>query len=271
MASFFVTALIHWCLWAQPTNAQLSSHDSSTSPTEIAPPLETVQLDPASYCLTEKWYTTQPGDTCGSIAKNNSVSAAYLYMSNQNLIKDCSDVKAGIGLCLPMTCKTYELQPTDTCWSIERSFGAFRTLPQYNSWLNSACSNLQSATDFYGKTICVSPQGGTAYKPRSFVVRNAIPDYLDGHSRVRYPAPEGATVAEGTTTACGKWHVVAEDDLCVKICLANYIDTELFHETNPSLDAGDACDASLKVATALCVGPIYGWQDPRFNGSPSHG
>ncbi|KAL4973540.1 hypothetical protein BDW66DRAFT_153726 [Aspergillus desertorum] len=62
-------------------------------------------------------------DTCTSIAKANSVSSAALYMGNQDTVRWCSSIKAGLELCLPLQCEeTYELQPSDTCRSIEFAF-----------------------------------------------------------------------------------------------------------------------------------------------------
>jgi hypothetical protein len=233
-----------------------------TGPTDIPPPLEKVQPAPLPYCLTGKRYSTKQGDTCESIAKSNSASAAAIYMGNQDLIKDCAKVTAGVSVCIPMTCITYQVQPGDTCFTIERSQGlAPGVLLQYNSWLDAGCTNLQSATGFYGKSICASPQGGSFVNPTAPAVPNPTPNPSDGYSRDKVAPPEGAVVAQGTTMECGKWHVVAIDDFCVKICLTSGIDTDLFHQVNPSLEGGAACDASLKAKTALCVGPMYSWKD----------
>ncbi|CAN9459516.1 unnamed protein product [Alternaria sp. RS040] len=231
-------------------------------PTEIPPPLETVQPAPAPYCLTNKRYTTREGDTCDSIAKTNSVPGASLYIGNQDLIKDCAKVTPGISVCMPLTCVTYLVQAQETCFSIERSLGLESGMVrQFNPWLDAGCTNLHTSTDFYGKTICVSPQGGTFVNPTAPPVANPLPKPADGYSMTKVAPPEGAIITQGTTLNCGKWHVVAADDSCVKICLTNGIDIMLFHEVNPSLGAGGDCDASLKENTALCTGPTYGWKD----------
>jgi hypothetical protein len=232
-------------------------------PTEIPPPLD--KLDPVvqPYCLSGKRYNTKQGDTCQSISSGSSISAPFLYMGNQDLIKNCSSIPAGLSLCLPMTCLTHTLQPAETCFQVERALGLeYGMVQRYNSWVDGACTNLQPATDFYGKVICVSPQGGTFVNPTKPALPNPTPFPADGHTKTKIPPPEGALVAEGTTMECGKWHVVISGDLCVKICLANGIDTLLFHEVNPSLAAGDGCDASLKEKTALCAGPTYNWKNP---------
>jgi hypothetical protein len=232
-------------------------------PTDIPAPLDKPDPVVPPYCLSNKRYTTKEGDTCGSIAGNNSISAPGLYMGNQDLVKNCSSIPVGLSLCLPMTCLTHTLQLDETCLQVEKALGLeYGMVQRYNSWVDIACTNLQPATDFYGKVICVSPQGGAFVNPTKPVIPNPTPVPADGHTTTKVAPPEGATVAEGTTIECGKWHVVVGGDFCVTICLANVIDTALFHEVNPSLAAEDRCDASLKEGTALCVGPTYNWKNP---------
>lgn len=239
-------------------------------PTAIPESVEIVQPQEPPFCLSGKRYKTKVGDSCESIANSTSVSGAALYMGNQDLITDCSDIQAGLSICLPLTCITHHLQPSDTCFSVERSRGiGFGMLQRYNSWIDSACTNLQTGTGFYGKTICVSPQGGESVNPPTPPVVDGSPKTSDGYTRVKTPPPVGATVAKGTTMICGKWHLVSQDDSCVKICLTNGIDTTLFHQVNPSLAAGEDCTSSLKVGTALCTGPNYEWRNPAQVPSPT--
>ncbi|KAM0542828.1 hypothetical protein ACHAPJ_012608 [Fusarium lateritium] len=130
-----------------------------SGPTEIPPPPKVEEA--VDFCLTEKYYTTKEGDTCDSIAKANpGVAGVWLYMGNQERIADCRKVRAGIKLCLPTTCPTYVVQQNDTCWSIERAQSLdVDDVEYFNSWINADCSNLQKATDFYGKTICIGAFG----------------------------------------------------------------------------------------------------------------
>ncbi|KAH8706873.1 hypothetical protein GQ44DRAFT_753038 [Phaeosphaeriaceae sp. PMI808] len=239
-------------------------------PTAVLNPLDIVQPMLPSYCLSNKRYTTKQGDTCESISSGTSVSSAALYMGNQDLLKDCASINPGLSVCLPLTCITYNLQPSDTCYNIERKLGLEAGIvQQFNSWLNMGCTNLHSATAFYGKYICVSPQGGEFKNPDKPPVSNPTLGTADGYTREKVAPPEGAKVAEGTTLQCGKWHVVAAGDACVKICLTNGIDTNLFHEVNPSLAPGADCDASLKEQTALCAGPTYNWKTVTLGSSSS--
>lgn len=232
-----------------------------TGPTSIPESIDAVKPAPLSYCLSDKRYTTKQGDTCQSISNSTNVSSAYLYMGNQELLKDCSSVTPGLSVCIPLTCKTYYLQQSDTCWTIEGKLGlGLHMLQRFNSWLDVGCTNLHTASGFYGRYICVSPQGGKFKNPDKPPVPDLIPSIADGHMRDWVAPPEGAKVAEGTTRHCGKWHIVAAADTCAKICLMNGIDTNLFHEANPSLGPGADCDASLEAQTALCTGPRHSWK-----------
>lgn len=230
-------------------------------PTELPPPLYTAEPEPTPYCVTNKRYTTKEGDTCELISNITSVSSAALYMGNQDLLKDCSGLPAGLSVCIPMTCQTHYVQPKDTCTSIEWSRQiALGSVRKYNSWIDAACTNLQSASAFYGRYVCISPQGGVWSGTIPPPAATPTPGASDGYSKVITPPPNGVQVAVGTTLNCGKWHVVAEGDSCVAIALKNSIEAALFHEINPSLGDGSACDGSLKQQTALCVGPTYTWK-----------
>jgi LysM repeat protein len=241
-----------------------------TGPTDILESFDTAEPAPPSFCLSDMRYTTKEGDTCESISKSTSVSSATLYMGNQNLLKDCSSVTPGLSICLPVTCTTHYLQKSETCFSIEMSLGLeFGAVQRFNSWLDMYCTNLHSATGWYGKLICVSPQGGAFPTLDRPLVPDLTPGRADGYTRANTVPPKGVNVAEGTTMRCGKWHVVAASDTCVKICLTNLIETGLFHEVNPSLATGSDCDASLKEKTALCTGPTYMWKmDVRRTSDP---
>jgi hypothetical protein len=71
------------------------------------------------------------------------VSAAGVYMGNQDLLKDCANVTPGLSVCLPLTCVTHELQQSETCFSIERSLGLEDgMIRQFNSWLDAGYTNL---------------------------------------------------------------------------------------------------------------------------------
>lgn len=239
-------------------------------PTEIPKSVEIISSSEPPFCLSGKRYTTKTGDSCESVANSTSVSGAALYMGNQDLVTDCTDIQPGLSICLPLTCITHYLQPSDTCFSVERSLGiGFGMLQRFNSWVDSACTNLQTGTGFYGKTICISPQGGEFVNPPKLPVIDGSPTISDGYTRVKIPPPVGATVANGTTMICGKWHLVRQDDSCVKICLTEGIDTMLFHQVNPSLAAGEECSSSLEIGTALCTGPNYEWRNPAQVPSPT--
>lgn len=228
-----------------------------SGPTEIPPPLEDDQPGFEPYCLSDKRYTTAEGETCESISNCTGVSSAALYMGNQAVLPDCSSIPPGTDLCVPVACETYYVRPSDTCRSIERTLDLdYGTIRFYNSWINSGCSNLQPGTDFYGKLICVSPQGGrfSGVIPRRGLVDAPV---RDGYSRTSVPPPSNCAVADGTTRNCGKWHVVEPKDTCATIAMRAGITAKLLRQANPSL-AGDSCTKALKPGTAVCVGPQHG-------------
>lgn len=241
-----------------------------SGPTDIPPPLTVGDPPAAPYCVTGKRYTTVAGNTCESISSKTSVSSAALYMGNQELVKDCGNVTAGLSLCVPITCQIYRVQPQDTCLSIEASLNLESDiLRNYNSWLTWDCQNLQPATDFYGKNICVSPQGGTftgTAKPNPPLPTGGSGGYTD----IAVPPPQGATVAPGTTLNCGRWYVVAIEDTCGSICVRAGVTISMLKMVNPSVDTA-ACSLSLRPGTALCTGPTYRWNvtDPAVTSSMS--
>ena len=242
-------------------------------PTALPPPLPSAAAapPPPAYCVSGARRTTKAADTCDSIAAAAGVSAAALYMGNQDLVRDCRAVAPGLALCLPLPCVTYRVRPGDTCGSIEVALGLeVGALRRYNAWIGAACDGLQEATDFYGKTICAGPQGGafTATAPPARGT-GAPPSGGSGGSAgggfaaAAVPPPQGVPVAAGTTLGCGRWHVVsapgAEEETCSAICLREGMPFNLFLSVNPSLRADD-CTASLKARTALCVLPTYDWE-----------
>lgn len=241
-----------------------------TGPTDIPPPLTKPTIPEPPFCLSNNHYTTKTGDTCQSISNSTGVSGAALYTGNQNIMYNCLDVDAGLELCLPMTCTTYFVNPSDTCVLIEIALDLdFGKVRSYNNWINADCSNLQAATDFFGKNICVSPMGGTftgtASPPPS---ESQGPRPNDGYSKSAIPPPDGAKVAEGTTLKCGKWHLVTADDTCSTICVSEGITISLFRQVNPSLQA-DPCTEHLKAGLTVCAGPVYDWNSPDPTGAPA--
>lgn len=227
--------------------------------TDIPPPLTVPSPEPAPYCVSGKRYTTtRAGETCESIANATGVSSAALYLGNQALLPDCLDVDAGVSVCVPLACQTYYVRPDDTCVAIETALALdFGQIRAYNSWVNFDCSNLQPASDFWGRIICVSPQGGTFTGTAPLPGPTESPLH-DGYTRTPVAPPADVPVAADTTLKCGKWHVVEAGDTCSTICVRAGIEAGLFRRVNPSLSA-DSCTASLQPRTALCVGPTYSW------------
>ncbi|SCO90201.1 uncharacterized protein FRV6_14329 [Fusarium oxysporum] len=154
---------------------------SGSGLTEMPPPPKVEK--PKEYYLINKYYTTKEGDTCDLIARANlGVAGVYLYIGNQELIGDYRDIPAGIKLCLPTICPIYVVKPGDTCWSIKQLLKVIEdTIEYYNSWINIDYTNLQKATDFYGKPICIGPFGAGSRSASS----DANPTIKDDYSGIQ--------------------------------------------------------------------------------------
>lgn len=229
-------------------------------PTNFPPSPVFKPAPPPPICVSENKYTTQDGDTCDSVALLKSISSASLLGANSGIINNCAkELTPGLELCLPLTCeKTYELQPTDSCSSIENTkllrVGGLRA---YNNWINMDCTNLHLASEVLGKILCLAPQAGT-YTPTG-VMPGTTPTPGSGYGTKVVPPPQNATVAAGTTLNCGKWYTAAQDDTCATICISQYIHAHLFWAVNPSLSTTD-CNSSITAGTTYCVAPILGWE-----------
>ncbi|KAA8650192.1 uncharacterized protein ATNIH1004_002873 [Aspergillus tanneri] len=236
-------------------------------PTDIPDPLlpfKDPYKETNDFCASDVTYTTVAGDTCDSIATKHKVASASLFMGNVNL-KDCTSIPEGTELCIPFSCDIYTLQKDDTCVSIEKGLGleyaSGESIRKYNPWLDLDCSNLQVVSDSaYGHVLCVFPQAGnsTTTAPDT---NPTVPDYSDGYAIPEIPPPTNASVAEGTTMRCGKWHVVTsteieKKDMCTIVCVKESIPWDLFLEVNPSLKADDCV---LTEGKTYCVGPTYEW------------
>ncbi|CAG8905451.1 unnamed protein product [Penicillium egyptiacum] len=221
------------------------------------------------FCVSDNYYTTVKGDNCTSIAAANSISSASLYMGNQNKIVDCSSMKAGLKLCLPLTCEdTYSLEPSDNCTVIEYAFSLSNgDLRKYNPWISFDCDNLQIASKIYGTNICLSAPGG-AHTNATAGTGSTTPSKANGYTEVYVAPPTNATLAEGTTRNCGRWHEAAANETCVGICAQESITHALFVVVNPSLD-DSRCSESLQVGKTYCAGPLYMWNDTETSTSTS--
>jgi len=72
--------------------------------------------------------------------------------------------------------------------------------------------------------------------------------------------PEGATVAQGTTIQCGKWHVAAGDDTCSSIAFSSGTTIGVFMEVNLSLGTVVvSCTGHLVQGIAYCALPFVAW------------
>ncbi|KAJ6096606.1 hypothetical protein N7486_007352 [Penicillium sp. IBT 16267x] len=209
-----------------------------------------------SICVSGNTYTTEDGDTCDSIALAQGISAATMYYTNPNIL-NCSDIITGTTLCLPLTCnEVYAVEANDTCSSVAVSYYTTTSnIINWNSQLNSNCSNLVSPDPYWGSVLCVSAPGGT-------YTGQALNTTSSSGTTNPVDPPVGVTVAAGSTLDCGAWFV-NEASLaynCSDICLDNSIAIHLFVDANPSLNY-TTCDDDLVTGDAYCIDPLDGWED----------
>lgn len=234
------------------------SGETDAPPSLDSPP----EFPPDPICVSGKTHITSAGDTCDSIALKYSISSAALVMSNSRYLISCDNLKPDMELCLPESCSSvYTMQNSDTCRSIELTNSyPLGTIRKYNSWVSWDCSNLQSSVDAYGRVLCIGVQGATFTATAPVPGVTLAPGDRTGYSPIAVDPPSNATVADGTTLECGRWHVAKEDESCAMICLQEGLTSTLFLQVNPSLE-GNHCSASLKPGVAYCVSVTSNWND----------
>ncbi|KAK1767906.1 pectate lyase superfamily protein-domain-containing protein [Phialemonium atrogriseum] len=228
-------------------------------PTEVPPPLIVVPT-PEPFCVSGNYYTAQAGDTCNSIALANDVSSANVFYAATaaGSARGCSDLPAGLTICLPLTCMTYLVKSTDNCFTASASAG-IDDIAVYNSWIDDGCDNLHEANATLGSVLCASPLGGT-YIPGTATNTSGIPGGgMANYSSVAVDPPTGATVAPRTVMECGRWYVAQQDDTCAYITMTYSIGLSLFAKMNPSIDAktSGGCSASIIPGYAYCMSPVF--------------
>jgi LysM domain. len=125
----------------QEVLVELNSRCGLSGPTDILEiPWATIEEE-NEFCVSDNYYTTVQGDNCTSIAAANKVSSASLYTGIQEKIVDCFSIKAGLKLCLPLTCDdTYSVEPTNNCTAIEYAYSlSTGDLCKYNPWISFDC------------------------------------------------------------------------------------------------------------------------------------
>lgn len=231
--------------------------------TGFPPPLLPPILPPTPFCVSGDFYTTVSGDSCDSIAIANSVSSAALFKGNPAIF-NCSSVPAGLSICLPLTCSpVYQLQANDTCVSIDIAYNigdidSQSSVQNYNSWINSDCSNLQQASTVYGHVLCLSPQGANYTGNSSIANYNPNPYTTTAYGDTILPPPVNSTVAPNSTRLCGGWYVAEPLDTCANVAVGNGITYSLFLAVNPTLPPAN-CTSGLVTGSAYCVHPLLGW------------
>ncbi|KAI1505940.1 LysM domain-containing protein [Biscogniauxia marginata] len=188
-------------------------------------------------------YSIQPGDTCYSISKSQSVGTGWLLDDN-NLFAWCADFPTTGNVCITNTCSVYTVQANDTCTSIARS--ANITEPQLKAWnpiINLGCYNLDKMN---GTTVCVSAPGRTYVPPANVTITGS-----PGSGTTAAPVP--TDIANGTTTSCAKYHYVMPGEYCNLLSLKYAISVADLITLNPSIN--ENC-TNLYAKESYCVQAI---------------
>lgn len=95
------------------------------------------------------FHTVEKEESCVTISEARNVSTYGLIASNA-LDAACNSISEGRNLCLPSTCKTYQLGLSDTCESLISSLEiTMAQLLAWNPMINTGCSNLASWIGWY--------------------------------------------------------------------------------------------------------------------------
>ena len=218
-------------------------------------------------CVSGKIIVTKEGDSCDSVAVENSISGATLYYINENL-PNCTTIKAGLELCLPLPCTTHIITANDDFIQLAVDSSVWYTdLIAWNLMLDSLCSNFWEGGPFWGHVICIGPPGGDFEDGGSG--GSTKPGNIDtgreggsgnGYSEDIVDTPAGE-IGEGTTKSCGVYVQAQEGVGCAKtIVMANpSTPMDLFLQVNPSLETAAKCDSNLNPGMWYCLTPHYSW------------
>jgi len=242
--------------------------EGATTPTEPLPPVISPNGTVPDSCVTGVRYTVQSGDTCNSIAKAKSISAATLYYINPSLL-DCSAPETGLELCLPLTCETtYEVKEGDDCVAIGVDQATtWQKIIKWNGGLDDRCSNIGSAAGSpsqWGNVICVTapgglPEGGAGSGNGTDTGNGNIGGpggSGDGYADAVVSPPSTGTVAQGTTELCGHYVQSQEGATCSSIIVGNAVTINLFLKANPSLRSAERCSQYLRPGLWYCLHPL---------------
>ncbi|RDW68879.1 uncharacterized protein DSM5745_08639 [Aspergillus mulundensis] len=197
-------------------------------------------------CPTKRTYIAVSGDTCAKIATAHSVPRGSLIAINK-VRPDCADLRVGQVLCLPEPCALYPVEIGMTCQDIvEQNLLTYEQLLEWNSYLDSGCTNLLA-----GDEVCVSPPAPLP-SPTTSPAPSTLQKRVYATSIVDPPGP----VPRGTTKNCGQYYEVKSGDYCDSIADRYSIDYQLFRDINPAIDA--QC-TNLIPGLYYCVSPTENW------------
>ncbi|KAH9480415.1 LysM domain-containing protein [Psilocybe cubensis] len=234
--------------------ANFNNYNVTTAPSDqvvLSVPFGVNATDaPTIDCtLTGRNITASQATTCAGVAAQYSVSEYDVFSSNPSLNADCT-IPAGSVLCIPQQCTTYTIAVNDTCQSVAKLAGKVpgtnfditaSQIQSFNPDLGTYCQLMSLRV---GKKICLSPNGGW---PSVGATTDGNPS---GTPTAVAPIP--TPTVSGTTSACGRYYLVKDGDICQTVCLANSITFSDFLILNPEVDAN--C-TNLWLGYNYCVAP----------------
>ncbi|KAF4545498.1 Carbohydrate-binding module family 50 protein [Lasiodiplodia theobromae] len=226
------------------TYASLTSSCKVTDMPATSPPSVIVSSTSApatTPTCTGKSVPIQNGDTCDSIAADNSISTWNLLASN-GLDGGCANFPSNGTLCVESSCETYQVSANDTCSGIAEAHNITQTqLKTYNPQLNTKCSNIDQTVGHY---ICIgSPygkvgSGDTTSRPVSTTTT---------------PVAVPTDAAPGSNERCSRWHEVVEGDYCAYLTMRYSITLSDFYFLNPEVNSN--C-TNLELEKSYCVSAV---------------
>ncbi|KAK2590531.1 hypothetical protein QQS21_011781 [Conoideocrella luteorostrata] len=199
-----------------------------STPRQEAPP-------PAPTCASGKTYVMKENDSCNGIAAARNVATEALISVN-GLDMACNFMPdVGTSLCLPLTCKTYQVLPDDTCSSITAA--ANITMGQLLAWnpvISPGCTTLMK---WVGRYICLSSPVGTVQVQQG--------------DKATTDAPVPSNHQGSSNTHCGQWYTIRAGDTCASISLAFSISLDDFYFLNSGVD-NKTCN-NLWLGYSYCV------------------
>ncbi|KAF8537777.1 hypothetical protein BDD12DRAFT_780083 [Trichophaea hybrida] len=210
---------------------------------------------PGATCPSRERYTVVSGDTCQIVAEKVGTDAESIISLNA-LNAQCTDLKLGSSICLPVPCKTYKVKSGDTCNAIASANGiTLANFMSMNPSVDSKCSNLLAGLNYcVGKCpsgkhyTVVSGDTCQTIAEKENVATEPIM-VLNGLNAQCTDLQLGASIC--VPVACPTYKV-QQGDTCNGIAAAHGISTANFFLYNPTINSD--C-GNMLAGLNYCIGP----------------